>query len=41
MKRLLVFAAAACASVADIRIGIIGTDSSHLPAFTRIFNDER
>jgi hypothetical protein len=30
---------AAPAWAADIRLGIIGTDTSHVPAFTRIFND--
>jgi predicted dehydrogenase len=34
-------AAAACGILAsaDLRIGIIGTDTSHVPAFTRLFND--
>jgi len=31
-------AAAACASAADIRVGIIGTDTSHVPAFTKMLN---
>jgi predicted dehydrogenase len=33
--------AAACGAIAgaDLRIGIIGTDTSHVPAFTRLFND--
>jgi len=31
--------AALAASAADIRLGIIGTDTSHVPAFTRLFND--
>ena len=30
----------ACLSAADIRLGIIGTDTSHVPAFTKLFNDE-
>lgn len=39
MRPLLLFiAAAACASAAEIRIGIIGTDTSHVPAFTRLLN---
>lgn len=36
---VLLFAMACCAGAADIRIGIIGTDTSHVPVFTRIFND--
>ncbi len=40
VKQLLgLLAAAVCAFGADIRIGIIGTDTSHVPAFTRLFND--
>ena len=35
----LVLLAAACAGAADIRIGIIGTDTSHVPAFTGLLND--
>ena len=31
--------AAACAGAADIRVGIIGTDTSHVPAFTKLLND--
>ena len=31
-------AAAVCAQAADIRIGIIGTDTSHVPAFTQALN---
>ncbi len=38
-KILLVAAAAVCASAGDIRIGIIGTDTSHVPAFTQALND--
>ena len=34
-----ILAALSCAYGADIRIGIIGTDTSHVPAFTRLFND--
>ncbi len=38
--RILIFAAAAaCAFAADIRVGIIGTDTSHVPAFTKLLND--
>src|SRR6202012_1673732 len=32
-------ACTALAAAADIRIGIIGTDTSHATAFTRILND--
>jgi Oxidoreductase family, NAD-binding Rossmann fold len=40
VKLLLVFVtAAACAGAADIRVGIIGTDTSHVPAFTKMLND--
>ena len=37
---LSVLAAAACAGAADIRIGIIGTDTSHVPAFTQMLNGD-
>ncbi len=37
MKFILVFAMAA--SAADLRLGIIGTDTSHVSVFTRTFND--
>jgi hypothetical protein len=40
---LVLFACALAASplavAADIRLGIIGTDTSHVPAFTKLFND--
>ncbi len=36
---LLLFSVAACA--ADLRLGIIGTDTSHAIAFTRFFNDDK
>ena len=40
MKCILIFAAAVlCASAADFRLGIIGTDTSHVVEFTRILND--
>jgi hypothetical protein len=40
VKLFLVFlAGAACAYAADIRVGIIGTDTSHVPAFTKMLND--
>jgi predicted dehydrogenase len=34
----LVLSAALCANAADIRIGIIGTDTSHVPAFVQMLN---
>lgn len=34
-----VLAATPLASGADFRLGIIGTDTSHVPAFTKLFND--
>jgi len=36
---LLLAAASACAFAADLRVGIIGTDTSHVPAFTKLLND--
>jgi hypothetical protein len=33
-------AAAACVHAADLRIGIIGTDTSHVPAFTKMLNGD-
>jgi hypothetical protein len=30
--------AAVCGSAADLRLGIIGTDTSHVPAFTKLLN---
>lgn len=33
-------AAAVCAQAADIRVGIIGTDTSHVPAFTQSLNGD-
>jgi hypothetical protein len=36
---LLLSAAAAAAFCADFRLGIVGTDTSHVPVFTRAFND--
>lgn len=35
----LSFAAALPASAAELRLGIIGCDTSHVPAFTRLLND--
>ena len=39
--KLLTLTALTCAAAfgADLRIGIIGTDTSHVPAFTRTLND--
>jgi predicted dehydrogenase len=40
VKLLGIFlAAVALCAAADLRIGIVGTDTSHVPAFTRILND--
>lgn len=41
MRPFVVFLAASfCASAADIRVGIIGTDTSHVPAFTKLLNGD-
>jgi hypothetical protein len=41
VKALLALAAAAfCAHAADVRVGIIGTDTSHVPAFTKLLNGD-
>ena len=37
---LILLACAAMAGAADIRIGIIGTDTSHVPAFTQLLNGD-
>src|SRR6185369_8687835 len=37
---VILTACAFCASAADIRIGIIGTDTSHVPAFTKLLNGD-
>ena len=39
--KIAIAGAAMCALAAgaDLRIGIIGTDTSHVPAFTKVFND--
>ena len=37
---LALFACALCALAADIRIGVIGTDTSHVPAFTKMLNGD-
>ncbi|HUB32188.1 MAG TPA: Gfo/Idh/MocA family oxidoreductase, partial [Bryobacteraceae bacterium] len=36
---LSILAGVALAGAADIRVGIIGTDTSHVPAFTKMLND--
>jgi hypothetical protein len=36
---VLIAATCAAAFAADLRIGIIGTDTSHVPAFTKVLND--
>ena len=37
---LVLLAVALCAAAADLRLGIIGTDTSHVPAFTKMLNDD-
>ena len=37
--RFLLFCAVSSALMAQIRVGIIGTDTSHVPAFTKMLND--
>jgi hypothetical protein len=41
MKRIVfsIFFLAACSFAAELRLGIVGTDTSHVTAFTRILND--
>ena len=40
MKTIFVLLAAAlCAPAADLRVGVIGTDTSHVPAFAKLLND--
>jgi hypothetical protein len=39
LKTLIYFALAGCAAAADLRIGIVGTDTSHATAFTALLND--
>jgi len=31
---------ALCASAADLRVGVIGTDTSHVPAFAKLLNGD-
>jgi hypothetical protein len=40
VKLLALALGAMCLQAADFRVGIIGTDSSHVPAFTKILNEE-
>src|SRR5262249_54189482 len=40
VKLTLALLAAAAAYAADIRVGIIGTDTSHVPAFTKMMNGD-
>ena len=37
---LALLACVLCAPAADLRVGIIGTDTSHSPAFTKLFNGD-
>jgi hypothetical protein len=39
-QSLILLLAAACAANAEVRLGIIGTDTSHVSVFTKSFNDE-
>jgi hypothetical protein len=40
VRPTLILLAALCASAADFRLGVIGTDTSHVPAFTKLLNDD-
>jgi hypothetical protein len=40
VRPTLILLAALCASAADFRLGVIGTDTSHVPAFTKMLNDD-
>ncbi|MCX6633347.1 MAG: Gfo/Idh/MocA family oxidoreductase [Candidatus Solibacter sp.] len=41
MKSILVLLAVAlCAPAADLRVGVIGTDTSHVPAFAKLLNGD-
>src|SRR5437899_6904443 len=37
---IVLMSAAVCAAAADLRLGIVGTDTSHVPAFTKLLNGE-
>ena len=36
---VVVISGALCAVCADVRVGIIGTDTSHVPAFSKLLNE--
>jgi predicted dehydrogenase len=40
VRPTLILLAALCASAADFRLGVIGTDTSHVPAFTKMLNGD-
>jgi hypothetical protein len=40
VRPILILLAALCASAADFRLGIVGTDTSHVPAFTKMLNGD-
>ena len=41
MKPIIVWLACTlCASAADLRVGVIGTDTSHVPAFAKLLNSD-
>jgi predicted dehydrogenase len=37
---IVLLASVACAAAADLRLGIVGTDTSHVPAFTKLLNGD-
>ena len=39
MKYVLVFIALCATAAGQMRVGIIGTDTSHVTAFTKVLND--
>jgi len=40
VRPTLILLAALCAQAADFRLGVIGTDTSHVPAFTKMLNGD-
>jgi hypothetical protein len=40
VKLSVILLAAVCGGAADLRLGIIGTDTSHVPAFTKLMNGD-
>jgi predicted dehydrogenase len=40
VKLIILLTSVLCVTAADIRVGIIGTDTSHVPAFTKLFNGD-